>query len=91
MKEIVGVLFLSLALLVPGQIVSAASEDEIILQRLEKLEKQVQMLKAQLKVKQMGGKKMAPKNVKGSEGHLDTVDKELDNLQMYFELYDEAG
>jgi hypothetical protein len=64
MKKIVGVLLLSLTLLSPAHFALAASDDEKVMMRLERLEKQIQMLQSTVKVRMAEGKMMSGSEMK---------------------------
>ncbi|MBI2090426.1 MAG: hypothetical protein HYT78_17070 [Deltaproteobacteria bacterium] len=80
MKKIVGVLLVSLTLLGPAHFALAASDDEKVLMRLEKLEKQIQLLQTTIKVRMMEGKMMSGKQMKDTMKRMEMVERELDNV-----------
>ncbi|MCZ6563673.1 MAG: hypothetical protein O6948_12250 [Deltaproteobacteria bacterium] len=86
MKKITGVLILLIALLVPAQIIRAGNH-EMALLRLEKLEKQIQLLMAGMKKMD----KVHPDRMKKIEKQIKHIDKHMVHVEPELqELVDET-
>jgi hypothetical protein len=80
-RKTVGVFILSLALLAPAQMVQAMSDDEHVYMQVEKLEKQLEMLKVMIKTRIAKGEKTPSDKIKMVKKMIKMTQKELDDIE----------
>lgn len=85
MKKIVGALLLGLTLLGPAHFALAASNDEKILMRLDRLDKQIQMLQSTVRVRMAEGKTMAGGQMKDVMKMIEAIEKAIKTAADWFD------
>lgn len=85
MKKVVGALLLGLTLLGPAHFASAASNEEKILMRLDRLDKQIQMIQSTVRVKMAEGKTMGGSQMRDVMKMIEAVEKAVKTAADWFD------